>query len=284
MGRRKDLRLLAPVQHQEVPEDWWDPRKPDSFFRGAYRIGDDSFGGHLADAVLSLRQRTERECDMVEKIAEPPRGSVLVDCPCGFGRHTVGLGQRGYRGIGVDLDAVAIAHARRTARQLSLSDLLSFAVADARELPVRDDSVDLAVNMFFSFGFFSEDAENLRMLKEFSRVLRTTGTLLIHTDVNPDRIYQGIHHEKSPRGLRNGQRLFIEESYDPGTRRLSGTWKIRGRGIPSRCSAYSMRVYSHDEIRCLLRQAGFRDLRILTMGGKNISFEPLSPEVVYVAS
>lgn len=284
MHSNKQTTVFQRTSRCSIVDDWWDPAASDSFFADVYRIGDDSFDGHLPGERLARQYRTKRECDMLDSLLRPPRESRFVDCPCGIGRHALELARRGHRVVGIDLDLQAIVQATSAARQRSLSRRLSFNVSDARNLPIGRASADFVINMFFSFGFFANDEDNFRMLQEFARVLRPSGKLLIHTDVNPKRVYQGIHSEKSPRTLPGDRALLIHEWYDSTARRLLGTWEIVDRGGASRSSSYSMRIYSHQEMLNLLVRAGFSGIQILTMSGRDITTDAMAHEIIYLAS
>ena len=97
---------------------------------------------------------------------------------------------------------------------------------------------DLVMNMFYSFGFFSTDSENRSVLENFFLALRDGGKFLMHTDVNIPRIITGRYRMDETRTLAQGGILHIQESYDPITKRMNGSWTIDGVQRD-----YSVRVY-----------------------------------------
>lgn len=265
----------------DVPEDWWDAQKEHSLFRHLYYQGDKSFEGHLPGEKLTQDQRTQRECYAVLRALAPTRGSRYLDCPCGEGRHSLFLAKNApVSVVGIDLSEHAIETATRAAGRARL-DNVHFHTGDMRDIPLGKNEVDYVLNMFLSFGFFHDDADNLRVLQEYARVLRPGGKLLIYTDINPDRISEDTYRDRTERLLQDGAVLSIDEHIDTDTSRLIGKWTIDGpQGSES--AKYSVRVYSHEEMYALLREAGFSRISW-------IPFDPLRSngslprEIAYIA-
>ncbi len=101
-----------------------------------------------------------------------PRGSRVLDLPCGWGRLNPHLRARGLQVIGGDLSPLNLAK-HRASHPIPLVRL------DFRALPFRQESADGVFCAFTSWGYFATEAENLRQLSEFARVLRKDGVLLL---------------------------------------------------------------------------------------------------------
>jgi SAM-dependent methyltransferase len=99
-------------------------------------------------------------------------GLRVLDVGCGAGRHTRALAGTGARVTGVDLSRALLARARQCTGA-------TFARADMRHLPVRPGSMDLVVNLFTSFGYFSSDAEHAQVLAAMIQTLRPGGWFAI---------------------------------------------------------------------------------------------------------
>lgn len=99
-------------------------------------------------------------------------GLRVLDVGCGAGRHTRALAEAGARVTGVDLSRALLGHARHCSGA-------TFARADMRRLPVRDRSMDVVVNLFTSFGYFSSDAEHADVLAAMIRTLVPGGSFVI---------------------------------------------------------------------------------------------------------
>lgn len=268
-----------------VDHDWWDGRRPDSFFPGAYRRGDGSREGYLLGVELSLDARTARECELVQRFLTLPDGAAVLDCPCGYGRHSIALARRGFNVTGVDLCPSFVAEARAAASALQTPGSCQILAGDMRSLPLPPAQFDACLNLFLSFGFF-EDSDNQQCLFEFSRVLKPGGQLLIHTDVNPNRLIAGTYEDRSFRSLPDGATLEIGEGYDSSTNRLVGTWtvacKLAGNGTLTR--GYSVRIYSHRELSSMLQVAGFHPPQVIPIdsAGRRVANAD-TQEVLYLA-
>src|SRR5262245_58692138 len=82
-------------------------------------------------------------------LAAGERGSELLDCPCGFGRHAIPLAALGYLVTGLDRSDSQLAEADRRRGDRGWP---RFVRGDYRELPFEDDSFDAVFNLFSSLG------------------------------------------------------------------------------------------------------------------------------------
>ena len=100
-----------------------------------------------------------------------PKGSAVLDIPCGRGRHAVFLNELGYEVTGIDLSRQNIGFAKQFEKEN-----LRFVVGDMRKH--LSGSYDAVFNLFTSFGYFSDD-ENVEVLKNFKSGLNPGGVLVI---------------------------------------------------------------------------------------------------------
>ena len=101
----------------------------------------------------------------------------MLDVPCGQGRHAHLLAEFGYDVDGLDYskDLLDVARKRGT------SDRLRYLRGDMRSMPSKWTSrFDAVLNLFTSFGFFAHPSDDLRVIREFARVLGPGGVLIWH--------------------------------------------------------------------------------------------------------
>jgi SAM-dependent methyltransferase len=106
-----------------------------------------------------------------------PVGSRILDVPCGQGRHAHLLAEGGYEVQGLDYSEFLL----RLARERGTGRTLRYAQGDMRRLPMQwTGRFDAVVNLFTSFGFFVDPADDARVVAEFARVLRPGGIFVFH--------------------------------------------------------------------------------------------------------
>src|SRR5947207_13809041 len=66
-------------------------------------------------------EQTEAEALGAVRVAEVEPGSAVLDCPCGFGRHSIVLARAGYEVTGADRSQVLLDEARRQAGETELA-------------------------------------------------------------------------------------------------------------------------------------------------------------------
>ncbi len=120
----------------------------------------------------SKEQEAKEEGPALAAMLGLPAGSLVLDLPCGWGRLQPALEAKGLRVIGGDLSALNLArHGSEYPAPLARLDL--------RALPFRTGCADGVFCAFTSWGYFATDAENLRQLTEFARILKPGGVLLL---------------------------------------------------------------------------------------------------------
>lgn len=97
-----------------------------------------------------------------------PEKALLLDLPCGKGRHSVFLNSLGYRVIGADLSENSIQFAKKFE-----NSSLKFIIQDMRE--PFDLQYDAVFNLFTSFGYFEEDSEDILVLQNIKNCLKENG-------------------------------------------------------------------------------------------------------------
>lgn len=97
-----------------------------------------------------------------------PENALLLDLPCGKGRHSVFLNSLGYKVIGADLSENSIQFAKKFE-----NNTLKFIIQDMRE--PFDLQYDAVFNLFTSFGYFKNDSDEMLVLQNIKNCLKENG-------------------------------------------------------------------------------------------------------------
>lgn len=236
-GRSKGIKRASTVRHRpSTVSNWWQ-----SYFDAGYLREYEPMFDLAGD-----RRQVARLLDLLAL----PSGSRVLDCPCGQGRHAHLLAEAGLNVDGVDFSAplIAAARARGTGRTLR------YRRGDMRTLPAAwTGRFDAVVNLFTSFGFFADPADDARVLREFARVLKPGGVLLWH---GGDR--DGVMAKFVARDwwtTADGTLVAQERHFDPLTGFLTVESCWRGRTVHED-RTHRIRLYTPSQLAGLMRDAG----------------------------
>jgi len=127
--------------------------------------------------VYKHRSRLDasKEVEKLVKWLKLKETDFILDLCCGMGRHTIALAERGFRVVGVDLSETLLSKAVQSSTRLSIP----FIKGEMRNLPFVNHTFDVVINLFTSFGYFEDDQENIKALREMARVLKPDGRFLV---------------------------------------------------------------------------------------------------------
>lgn len=104
------------------------------------------------------------------------KGARVLDLACGAGRHALELSRKGYDVTGVDFNKQFLEIAKNKAQKRNLP--LKLIRRDVRSLLFRDE-FGAVICMYTSFGYFINEKENTKALKNISKSLKKGGLLLL---------------------------------------------------------------------------------------------------------
>ncbi len=207
-------------------------------------------------------------------------GEKILDIPSGYGRHSIGLAQKGLDVTGVELNSVHLNEAIKNAQKVETKP--NFLKENMIDIAYKE-KFDAIINMFYSFGFFETDEENKKVLRNFFNALKPGGKFLFHTDVNVPRILSGKYKENETRNLVSGNTLKIVDKYNPQDKRIYGTWIIKDKNGKEEKKDYSVRVYTKEEFIDLCKQVGFTSFEVYSDWNKTPYSED-SEDMIIIAT
>lgn len=211
---------------------------------------EESFG---EDYLIVYRHRdfggARREVERMIGWLELPQGARVLDLCCGMGRHSLALAEAGYEVTGVDLSEALL----REARAQAGAEAVTWIRSDMRQLPL-EGGFEAVVNLFTSFGYFEEDEEQVKVLREIRRMLVPGGKFIVDF-LNPAHVIRHL----VPHSVREDGDTLIDES-----RRIEDGYVKKDIILTSKsCGAsrkYHERVklYPLDQFREMIAAAGLQ--------------------------
>jgi SAM-dependent methyltransferase len=218
------------------PREWWE-----THFDAQYLLEYQPIFSERGD---------RREVSRLIDVLGLPIGARLLDAPCGQGRHARVLVEAGYDVTGLDYSRDLLAAARRYGPQRRLR----YVRGDMRDLPSQwTGRFDAVLNLFTSFGFFLDSADDARVIAEFARVLRPNGTFVWHGASRDGVMARFLSRDWWRSG---GTTLFAHErDFDPlsGILTVRSTW-VRGRRSGER--EHRIRLHTATRLAELCAAAG----------------------------
>jgi SAM-dependent methyltransferase len=223
----------------EIPDDWYE-----GFFEGVWL-------DHLA--LGPSQGWTEKQVAFLVDRLELGDGTRVLDAPCGRGRVAIPLAAHGCRVTGLDFSPRSLELARRDAETAGVE--LELIERDIRQLD-EVERFDVALNLYSSFGYFADQADDERVLAATARALVPGGVLVIDT-INPIAMAAQFR-ETDWRELEGGV-LFLEtRGWDYLRGRTEATWTLAGPDGARSELRFSIRAYTAPEMVAMLDRAGLR--------------------------
>lgn len=236
----------------------------------------DYFDGSYPQRFMLDNEQSVAEVLMLrELLPEPP--ADLLDLGCGEGRHSVPLAQAGFAVVGFDASPPLLEKARANAAVAGVE--ASFLPGDMRAIPYVA-CFDAVINMFTTFGYFDNEAENQAVLEGVARALKPGGRLIMEL-AHRDRVINGFQPTDWYE-LDDGTLIWVRRHFDPvrGTVTSVDRWRTPEGEEQERF--HRIRIYTATELGAMLRAAGLvpRDW----YGSLSLhAFDASSPRLIVVA-
>lgn len=228
------------------------------------------------DAAGLTPERDAIEVEGIVRALGLGPGAEILDLACGQGRHSVPLAQRGYTVTGLDLSGTLLGHARQRAEEAGVE--IAFHHGDMREIPWAG-RFDAAINLFSAFGYFTDEAENQKVLHAVYRALKPGGKFLI--EVMPRDRLAKIFLARDWHETADGTLVWNEREFDPikgvNTQR---SWFLTPDGKRGQ-RGHSLRVYTATELDRMLCAAGLQT--VSAWGGFDLSPYAINSRLIMLA-
>ena len=197
----------------------------------------------------------KQQCPQIlEMVGHPVKN--MLDLACGPGRHLLGFSSFGIDVTGVDLSGYLLSQAAN-----------HFEAAQAEGALVHCDMLayepkqkfDLITNLFTSFGYYADAKDNQKLLNQAFQWLNKGGSLVIDTFGKEQvaHMMEPVHLTEYDNGdLRIERPMLIDDMSV-----FANEW-ILVRGNEAFRREYQHFVYSAVEMKAMLADAGFVDIRI----------------------
>lgn len=204
--------------------------------------------GSIYQEYLLPESVTREEAQFCLDVLELQPGDKLLDGPCGYGRHLELFSSLFAGVVGLDLSPDCL---RRAREQLPAVSLIR---GDLRGLPFRSRTFDAALNLFNSFGYFS-NADNQVLLEEYARVLKPGGQFILDV-ANRTPLLEIIAETPQTRQEKEDLTVVEDWHFNAGEGRMENHTLVElgGRRLERN---YSLRIYGQEELEMLVERAGF---------------------------
>ncbi|UFQ14066.1 MULTISPECIES: class I SAM-dependent methyltransferase [Streptomyces] len=220
---------------------------------------DDDFWTEFHDFLFSEQRHAQaEELLATSPLLSFPTGARVLDLCCGTGVFTVPLARCGHDVTGVDLSPAMLDRARKHTADSGVR--VTYVRADARDYE-PPGAFDVVLNMFTSFGYFEDPADNARMLRTMYTSLAPGGTLVLDL-AGKELLARKV---TPPKVVQRGDDLLVQtDTVLDDWARLRSDWVlVRGERVTRATLVWF--VYSAVELRHMVEEAGFG--RVEVFGG-----------------
>lgn len=210
------------------------------------------------ESLIFGEKRIEQASDEMEQVISLMKldpSMKMLDMCCGVGRHAIELARRGFDITGVDRTQRYLDRASMQAHEQKLD--IRFVCEDMRKF-CEPEKFDAVINLFTSFGYFDDPADDQLAAKNMYKSLKPGGALLI--EMVGKEILARIFQSRDWHEQEDGTIVLEERSTARDWSWMENRWILfkDGQRIERH---FSHRIYSAVELKHLLLDCGFSSAR-----------------------
>lgn len=213
-------------------------------------------------------QKTREEVEKIEALLQLRPPVWVLDVGCGTGRHAFEMARRGYHVVGIDVAHSYLEHAQSEAQRRGLS--IEFRLQRGSELTERE-VYELVLAYDHTLGFMS-DSELTKHFRNIWTSLERGGKLLLA--LAGPKLIPGRRNERTKSWTEEGEKFILTEKYIKDGYRIERCIVIDKQNDEIIEYCERQRIFSLDDVRLLLKSAGFRQIVCL----KDLDGNPATPQ------
>ena len=211
-------------------------------------------------------KKAKSEVDFIIKKTGINKEWKILDLCCGPGRHSIIFAKRKYDITGIDFSPEYLNEARKKAKKLNLK--IKFIRKDMRNINFKDE-FDLVLNLFTSFGYFINEKDDLKVLKNINIALKKNGLLLI--DILNGNFVRKNFRPRNWQIIEDGTYHLEETKLINNGKDSINTWIRIKRGKTIK-RIFFLRLYNKKRISQALLKMGFKPIKFWgNFKGKKLS-------------
>jgi ubiquinone/menaquinone biosynthesis C-methylase UbiE len=221
-------------------------------------VGDNANFWKETEALMfndDMWQIAPKEIESAISLMGISSGAKILDLCCGQGRHSLELARRGFAVTGVDFTAQYLEKAQKKANAENLK--IEFVNSDMRQFS-RKAAFDMAINMFTSFGYFTDKKDDENVVRNIYDSLKPGGVLLMH--MTSKEILARIFRERDWYEV-DGMKVLEERAVSQNWGWMKTRWIMAKDGKEKEVVS-EHRLYCGTELEALLCKCGFSDVKI----------------------
>ncbi|MEQ9811178.1 MAG: methyltransferase domain-containing protein [Azospirillaceae bacterium] len=197
---------------------------------------------------------TDAQVDLLVELLSLPAGGLVLDTPCGHGRHAVRLAARGYRVTGLDLSDALLETARAAAAGLPAEAGTVELIRADMAAPPKGVVFDGAICLGNSLALLDQPGQ-FGFLETLAGALKPGGRLVIETGFLAENLYPGMDERLwLPVG---DLKMLIEYRLDALTGACDCAYTIVAGDGRQETRTARMWVVTAGELLAMLDEAGF---------------------------